>query len=354
MLRNRNHPLNTEYSAGRQKSPRNRYFLPAVILLVGFILAVAVPALAQTPIDAEVDFFLDPADAARALTVGDLITLHLEVRHPARSQVILPQVPEQWDSLEVVSQTPPETITNIDGTAVTRKQIVVRAFEPGPHQTPRLVVTHRMMDETIEELAAPVVVINITSVLTDDLELRDLKPQIDMPVPPIWPYVVGGILLTMLTGGLLAGAGLWLYHRLRPRPALVDAPVPVVADPRPPEEIALAELARIEALNLPDQGLVKQHYSLVTDCLRQYIENRYRLPALEQTTAEIRASLRQTGITMRSYQEFMNLFSEGDLVKFARYRPSPAEVSSLVGRARALVLATTPAPAPAQADKEAE
>ncbi len=318
-----------------------RFLLLRAIVILPLLLVS--PALAQTPQDAEVDFFIDPADADKTLTVGDHIILRLQVRHPADSTVTLPRLEREWQEFEVIEQTPSETVAQPDGAAITGKAIVVSLFEPGQYLTPRLVITHRQADGSVEELAAPVIALNITSVLTEDTELRDLKPQAELPEPPLWPWLVGGTLLTMVLSGLLFGAALWYYHYRRTRPLPTAIPLPVI-DTRPPEVIAHAELDRIEALDLPAQNQIKEHYSLVSNCLRAYIERRYDIPALEQTTAELRAAFRELTVPMRDVAGFMGLFSESDFVKFARYQPQPAEVYSLIGRARTIVDATTPAP----------
>jgi hypothetical protein len=293
-------------------------------------ICFALPAAAQAP-DARVKFFITtPED--KPLTVGDRLTLRLEVTHPNDTQVDLPEVGEQWGVFEVVDQTEPESIDNNDGTATTGKDIVVTLFEPGEFQTPSLVVTHHLPDGTEEELGAPVIPLNITSVLTDDTELRDLKPQAELPVPPIWPWVIAILLLSMLVIGLLAGLGLWLYHRYRKRAVPALAPMPFI-DSRPPEVIAYAELDRIEALDLPARNQFKEYYSLVDVCLRRYIEGRYEIPALEQTSTEVRGAFRRSSVLAEIAAEFMEIFLESDLVKFARYVPH-ARTASRSGSSR--------------------
>ncbi len=312
------------------------------LAMVMLLALLPLPALAQTP-DAEVDFYIKEPLPDHPYTVGDPITLRLEITHPAESGVVLPQLEPEWESFAVVGQTPPDTVKNIDGNAITGKDITVALFAPGDFQTPRLVITHRPPDGAIEELAAPISSIKITSVLTDDSELRDIKPQADLPVPPVWPWVVGGTLLTMLVLGLLAGAGLWLHHRRQQQALTINAPAES-ADLRPPEEIAHTELARIESLNLPAQQQIKQHYSLVADCLRRYIEGRYHISALEQTTGEIRTGLRHVDISVHDSHRFMAIFTESDLVKFARHQPRPEVAMGLIAQAREAVTVTTPAP----------
>ena len=326
---------------------RFAFHLLLIILLFAVLTAIRIfPVSAQTH-DAEVEFFVESSEAEEPLTVGDRIRLRLEVYHPVESTVLLPQVEPEWELFEVVDQTPPQTVQNEDGTATTGKDIVVTLFEPGQYQTPRVVVTHRKSDGSQEELAAPVISLKITTVLTDDTELRDIKPQAELPEPAVWPWLVGGFLLSLLLTGLLVGAGLWAYHRWRAQALPLDVPLPII-DTRPPEVIAYAELDRIEALDLPAQSRIKEHYSLVANCLRYYIEGRYNLPALEQTTGELRTAFRRLTVPMRDVAAFMSLLSESDFVKFARYQPRAEEVHSLIDRARTVVDATTPVPEPAE------
>ncbi|NJN97808.1 MAG: hypothetical protein HC875_28885, partial [Anaerolineales bacterium] len=293
MSRITHHASRTTHHAPRitHHASRITFYVLRFTFYVLLLFFFALPAAAQSPQDANAEFFLKTED--QPLTIGDRVTLRLEVTHPPDSQVELPKVPEQWGRLEVVEQTEPETVDNNDGSATTGKDIVVTLFEPGDYQTPSLVVTHQKADGSSEELGTPVIQLTITSVLTDDTNLRDLKPQADLPLPPLWPWIVAGVLISMLVLGLLAGLMLWLYDRRRKRAALELAPVPFI-DTRPPEVIALSELDRIEALNLPAHQQIKQHFSLVDVCLRRYLEGRYEIPALEQTSDELRRAFRRS------------------------------------------------------------
>jgi hypothetical protein len=211
-------------------------------------------------------------------------------------------------------------------------------------QSPILVITQQKADGSTEELSAPIVQLTITSVLTDDTNLRDLKPQVDLPIPPIWPWLVAGLVAMMLLLGLLVGAALWFYdrYRRRVRPELAPA---LVVDTRSPEEIAYAELDRIETLNLPARHQIKEHFSLVDLCLRRYIEGRYQIPALEQTRFELQSAFHRAAVLAEDKAEFMAILGESDLVKFARYLPHADNVAGLIQRARTLVRITTPVPA---------
>jgi hypothetical protein len=330
-----------------------RLFSKVKLTLILFIPLFLGGYTFQLP-DADVDFYVVPPAEEKPLTVGDQITLRLEVKHPSTSKVELPRLEDEWGNFEVIGQTEAETTSQGDGTSVTGKNFTVSLFEPGQYETPRLLVTHHKEDGTIEELAAPVISLRIESILVEgDSELRDLKPQAILPIPPLWPWLLAGFMAFSLLLGGAVGTGLWLYHRRKRKEQFLDLPGPVI-DPRPPEVIAYAELERIAALDLPAQNQLKEHYSLVTDCLRHYIEGRYQIPALEQTTNELKSSFSVALISKEVVRKFLNIFQESDLVKFARYRPQSQAAYELLDEARTIVKVTTPPPVPLEAEQRQE
>jgi hypothetical protein len=249
---------------------------------------------------------------------------------------------EEWGDFEVVDQTTWKTVDNGDGSAITGRDITVTMFEPGQYQTPSLVVEHTKPDGSTEELGAPVIRLTIESVLVEgDEELRDIKPQAILPVPPLWPLVLAGLAAGLLVIGAAIGGGLWLYHRWRRQEFAPELPLPLI-DARPPEVIAYAELERIESLNLPASAQFKEHYSLVTDCLRRYTEGRYQIPALDRTTTELREAFRGSPASIEGVRALLSLLQESDLVKFARLQPYLDEAYALLNRAREIVRTTTP------------
>ncbi len=359
-------PSNLQLPASRQatfgyphyaKQPTVARITLLLLAVLNLLLFSPTLAIAQIP-DAEVDFFVVPPEENQPFTVGDHIILRLEVTHPVDSRVELPRLEEQWEDLDVINQTEPDTVRNGDGTATTKKDFVVALYEPGQYQTEILNVTHYKADGSAEELGSPVIPLKIESILVEgDTELRDLKPQAILPLPPLWPWVLAGLLLTMFLGGGLAGTGLWLYHRWKLQTGVSDLPLPVI-DLRPPEAVAYAELDRIESLNLPAKKQFKEHYSLVTDCLRRYIEGRYQIPALERTTGELRTAFAKSLTPVVAVRDFLNVFMESDLVKFARFQPYSQDAYNIIDKARLIVEATTPEPEPvdepAELDAEME
>ncbi len=86
----------------------------------------------------------------------------------------------------------------------------------------------------------------------------------------------------------------------------------------PPHTQAINEIERIKAEKKWAEEDSKEYYTLLTDTLRTYIQNRYGFSAMEMTSAEIIERLTQEN-DPQSLCELRDIFSTADLVKFAKY-----------------------------------
>jgi hypothetical protein len=278
------------------------------------------------------------AQAEDAWTVGDVIPLQLRAVHAADLSATLPELPTIWGPFEVSEQSLREPVGGEDGTVASVLSVSVILWSPGEHETPPTTVRFRASDGAVQEVAATPIVISVQSVLSeDDLEKRDLKPQASLPRPPLWPWVVAGIVAASLVA--LGIRKLVRWRRSRCGPGDV-ATLPV--DDRFPEEIAYEELARIEALGLPARRQFKRHYTLVTDCVRVYTEGIYEVPAMDRTTGEVLLGVRGAGLDGSGARLLRTLLEEADLVKFAKLVPSIDSARSAVGQVRRFVDITRP------------
>jgi len=306
---------------------KKRFYFPLLILIVfATTLVGTTAAQAQDLIEATI------TTEGENLTVGDSIKLTLLVTHPADQHVILPQLESSWGDFIVHSQSPSEIVTNPDGTKTTSQVIDVRLFAPGTFTTSALPITVSDNNGQLSEVTAPPISLMINSVLVEgDTELRDIKPQAELPYTNMIPWILGG----MLIAGTLGGAALW---RRRRRASLAQAAI----DNRLPHEVALDELERIGKLGLPESGYFKEHYTLVSDTIRIYMERTFQIPVMERTTSEIRSRLNSTAITPEVSRQFIFFLDESDLVKFSKFTPDAASAYQLLETGRQIVESTKP------------
>ena len=302
-----------------------------VALLAGTVLAQGGP---EVVVSAEVD--------RETITVGDRIVYTVRAEHDKDLVVDFPQLGSAWGDFEVLSQHPLQPGTS-QGRVITGKEYVITAFTVGEHTTPSLRVSYLDRQGKTQEIETDAIRITVTSVLTDTegmtstLDIRDLKPQAELPRDWSWLLWAG---LAGLALALALLALLWFMARRRKR---AEATVPTaVVDLRPPEEIAYEELERIAGLKLVEQGRFKEHYTLTADCLRRYAEGIYGIPAMDRTTAEFHAALRRARVDGQQVSLFKDFLAESDLVKFAKYVPPVEEAQETLPRARHIVDVTKP------------
>ncbi|MBK8926175.1 MAG: hypothetical protein IPM74_09750 [Crocinitomicaceae bacterium] len=65
----------------------------------------------------------------------------------------------------------------------------------------------------------------------------------------------------------------------------------------------------------------KEYYSLLTDTVRKYLEERFDIFAMEKTTREILADLRNADMDDNDKVNLKKILSQADMVKFAKFKP---------------------------------
>lgn len=222
--------------------------------------------------------------------------------------------------VEVVADFRLDTISIKKGVKELEAKILLTSFDSGSYRLPMPLF---MVNEDTEDTYAiifdtPSLSVNTIQVDTTGFQPMDIKGQIKYPVTfkEILPWVLLGIFVLVLA--------YLLYRYIKYRRENRDFfGRPVVQDP--PHIVALRELDKIHSQKLWQNGKEKQFYTGITDTLREYIDGRYGVNAMEMTSSEIMQSLSGKEIDEKLYRELDELFKVADLVKFAKYVPAIGE-----------------------------
>jgi hypothetical protein len=305
-------------------------------LFFQFLTVIVIVMALVAPVAAAENIVVSLTPKQGELRVGDPVELTLAVTHPAGYQVIIPQLEQNWGPFEVRAQSQATTVDNGDNTSTTSQTLTVTLFNVGTFETPTLPLTISDSNgQLLEEVVPPVSLTVIPTLAEGDTELMDIRPQVGMEVPAAWPMVLAGTLALVV----VAIGGWWLYRRRRGQPFFAQT-----VDNRSPYQVAFDALDQIDDLDLPNQGQFKEHYTLVTDVLRLYIEQQFQVHAFDRTTTELKQSLQRSTLSPEHIQRVIEFFFESDLVKFAKFSPTLLEARQLTKEARILIDLTRPIP----------
>ena len=214
-----------------------------------------------------------------------------------------------------------DTLAIKNGMKELEVKLLLTSFDSGYYKLP-LMVALTPQGDTIY-LDSPFLDVTYSQIDTANFVMHPIKGQMRYPVTieEILPWAALAIALAVF------GYLLYRYIKRRKENGGMFSK-PVVQDP--PHIVALRELDRIRGEQLWQNGEEKLFYTGVTDALREYIEVRFGVSAMEKTTSEIMEDLSDKKIEPRYYKELDELFKTADLVKFAKYVPQAAENEEVI------------------------
>ncbi|MBI3585694.1 MAG: hypothetical protein HY088_01015 [Ignavibacteriales bacterium] len=243
----------------------------------------------------------------------------VEGEFPKTIQQIEPASNDSIGQFEILKVEPSER-TN-EGTAGKQSWALrLITFEAGKTFIPPIEFAYRTEGDTSSRLAqSNPVFLTIDSVAVDvQGDIKDIKPPLLSPwrFEDFLPYLIA------LAVVLASGWAYYYYWKKKKQRAAAFVPLkPVI----PPFQAALAALLELEDKKLWQQGKVKEYYSEATEIIRRFLEYQYGILALESTSDEILAQLKSLPPAEPLKKEFQSFFMTADLVKFAKYNPTPVE-----------------------------
>ncbi len=153
------------------------------------------------------------------------------------------------------------------------------------------------------------------------------------PVPVKYPVPWRTIILSMSLVLLLVGI-IWIWtKRLKKEVYFEEKPDYL----EQPDAVALQKLDLLDGSGLLAEGDIKEFYSRLSLIIREYAENSLYIRALEMTTEEIRGYRLFFPYTNIELEEYIQILSSADMVKYAKHRISIEQCSKDLLQSRALV-----------------
>jgi hypothetical protein len=255
--------------------------------------------------------------------IGDQIKFTITVEQPSGLSLTIPLLKDTLcKNIDILSGPVIDSSLINGGRIRINEKYLVTSFDSGKYQIPP-VYAELKSDAGLKRFYSDYSRLQVMRVNTapadTSLKIYDIIEPYRAPVTlgEIIPFVLIIALLGVLT---------WVAIRFIRKLKKNKTGIEKVFNPDPAHVIAFRELDKLRSEELWQKGETKIFYTRLTEILRQYLENRFNVFSLELTTAETLDALVKTGFKKDgSYSQLKTVLSGADLVKFAKYKPEPAE-----------------------------
>jgi hypothetical protein len=269
------------------------------------------------------------------ITIGDRITYTLSINHVDTMRVEKPGEGVNLGQFEIKDYKIYDPVRE-QGRVEEKFEYVISVFDTGTFVIPPFPVAYFPTDSLgdYKLIEANPITIFVESVIQDEeRQLRDVSPPIDIPFDY---FVLFTVLASVILIGTMVFFGYRLYKKRKETGYLIRPPEP----PRPAHEIALEAIEALIKKDLIAEGLIKEFYIEISEIIRRYIEGRFFIPALEETSSEILRELKNQDIDEEIQIHAKEFLELSDLVKFAKYKPVDEENQKIISLSKEFIEAT--------------
>lgn len=291
----------------------------STITLCAALLCIKSTSIAQIKATAKLD--------SNEIIIGQQVKLQLSIQYRVdggkRIQVLWPEITDTIrKEVEVVSQSKIDTIVDkADPFLFTQTQTLnITSFDSGYWAIPPF----KFLAGDTNGIFTDPLLLQVSTMAVDTTQaIKDIKEPYEETYTWIDWLKDNMIYVWVLLGALLVLLIFYLIVRYtrKVKPPMVEVEIPKI----PAHIIAFEKLDKLKTENLWQNGKLKLYHSQLTDIIREYIENRFKIQALEQTTEEILYGFRKVAIDDESKSKLKQVLIIADLVKFAKEQPLPNE-----------------------------
>lgn len=237
----------------------------------------------------------------------------------------------EWPSFEdtIIKQIEVLSVTKIDTTFPDKNnpdliqqhmQLLITSFDSGYYAIPsfKFIINKDTANKKLTEL----LMLEVLSVPTDTsiTKVKDIKAPFDEPFDWHWylPYAYWGLAILAALIILII-----VIRKLTKK-----GPIEIVIDdnPKVPAHItALETLEKIKQQAIWKDNKTKEYYSEIADTVRLYIEERFKINALELTSDEVIKVFKYQVVDSESKAKLTQILTLSDFVKFAKQIPIEVE-----------------------------
>lgn len=273
------------------------------------------------------------------ITMGYQTAIRFEIvdqaGHPAEVLVDKIAVPAE---VELIDWVYGDTTDIGNGLVEMRRALIIQSFDSGVYTIPPFLLVSGPDTLRTEPITLKVNPVDVSSLE----DIHPIAPAMDFEtrwydylpdwLTDYWPW--------MLAALLLIAAGICAYLILTRK---VEVPLIPKKKPVPPYQLAMQRLDSLREANLWQSGREKEYYTHLIDILRDYLQGRFGINAMEMTSQQITRVLNENETTRMPNKRMRQILEIADFVKFAKVRPLPDDNHRAMAEAVRFVEETKPA-----------
>ena len=299
-----------------------------VVLSRAVVCAVGLAFVASAQIEGNVRPSNAPRISGRfepdSIGIGDRFTYSIEVEKDLVQTVIFPNfAASAGEQFELIEDVPVDTLERDGRRLKLRKSFRLAAFQEGVQRIlPQVMYADKNIIDTLYGEDTLSLLVTTFEIDSTSHSIFDIKPQKTLPFRF---GEISGYLMWSLVALVVLAIGLYVAYRIMRHYGKSLSDIFHPAPPMPPHEEAFRALERLYVLRLCQHDKHKLYYSTLTDILRRYIAARFEVGAMEMTSDEIIAAMRDVELPKKAAMDMADVLRAADLVKFAKAIPESDE-----------------------------
>jgi len=313
-----------------------------IILATLFCAATSYQTSAVTSVKASVD--------STQMEMGRQMAVKINVVQPINAQTTLTvnknAFPQQ---VEIIDWVDGDTTDIGNGLEEIKRALVIQSFDSGVYSIPPFLLINGPDTLRSNSLSIKVNPVDVNA-LTDIHPIADISEfeskwydWLPNWITDYWLWML--LCLIIIAGGICAY--LILSHKVN---------VTIIPQKKrlPPHQIAIDRLNALKEAQLWEKGQEKEYYTQLIDILRDYLQERFSINAMEMTSSQILTALSSNEATRLSNKYMQRVVEIADYVKFAKVRPLPDDNVRSFQNAMQFVEETRPPEPAAEAEGKEE
>lgn len=283
-------------------------------------------ALAQPMVEIKLD--------STNMMIGEQMKMKLEVKYSDKIKVMMPQSIKLGEKVEILNVR--DSVSKIsENEFLLTKEMTITSFDSGVYNIATLPIAFKEDGEYWDTIYSKSIQLTVVSPEVDTTQafatIKDIYQEglsFKEDILPIILIVLGLIVFIAL---------IWFFSQKKEKIENAEQDIKL-----PAHIIAFKALNELENKQLWQQGKFKAFYSELSYIMREYLENRFAINALESVTEEILTNLNPFSIEKLQTENLKDILQTADLVKYAKVKPSEEKHQNMMNLSLKFVQETQP------------